>query len=140
MRTAAYLALSLALLAAPAARADLKADIEAQNTAFRTAFLSGDAEKVAAMYTKDAQVIAPGAPIAAGREAIGAFGKGAMPGVKDVKLETTSVETVGELTVEDGVVTLTAPDGAASSARYLVVWKREAGKWKLHRDIWNSAK
>jgi ketosteroid isomerase-like protein len=23
--------------------------------------------------------------------------------------------------------------------KYIVVWKDEGGKWKLHRDIWNSS-
>jgi uncharacterized protein (TIGR02246 family) len=140
MRLAAFAILSLAILAAPAARADLESDIEAQPAAVRTAFLSGDAAKVAALYTKEAQVIAPGSPIAAGREAIAAFWKGAMAGVKDVNLATTKVEGDDDLAVEDGVVTLTAPDGSTSTARYLVVWKHEDGKWKLHRDIWNATK
>ena len=139
MRTIPFLVLAF-VLAAATARADLKADIEAQNAAFRTAFLSGEASKVAALYTKEAQVVAPGAPIAAGREAIATFWKGAMAVVKDVKLATTSVESDDDLAVEDGVVTLTAPDGSTSTARYLVVWKHEDGKWKLHRDIWNTAK
>jgi uncharacterized protein (TIGR02246 family) len=133
--------LAFALVCASAARAeDLRGAIEAQNAAFRTAFLAGDAEKVASHYTADARVVAPGAPIASGREAIAAFWKGGMAGVKDLKLTTTSVEGAGELAVEDGVVTLTAPDGSSSSSRYLVVWKREAGQWKLHRDIWNAEK
>ncbi len=129
------------LLAAPTAHADdARAGIDAGNAAFRAAFLAGDAEQVAALYTAEANVIAPGAPIAVGRAAIAAFWKGAMAGIKDVKLATTAVESAGDLAVEDGVVTLTAPDGATSTARYLVVWKREGGKWKLHRDIWNGEK
>jgi uncharacterized protein (TIGR02246 family) len=137
---------ALALLACafvcaqPARASDLRGAIEAQNAAFRTAFLAGDAEKVASLYSADAQVIAPGAPIASGRAAIAAFWKGGMAGVKELKLATTGVEGVGELAVEDGVVTLTGADGATSSSRYLVVWKREGGQWRLHRDIWNAEK
>ena len=52
---------------------DLRAEIEGRNAAFRAAFLAQDAEKVASFYTADAQVIAPGAPIASGRPAIAAF-------------------------------------------------------------------
>jgi uncharacterized protein (TIGR02246 family) len=140
MRLAGFLVLSLALLAAPVARADLKADIEKQNAAFRDAFLKGNAVDLAALYTKEAQVIPPGGPIAAGREAIAAFWKGAMAGIKDVNLATTTVESDDDLAVEDGVVTLTAADGSKSTARYVVVWKHEDDKWRLHRDIWNTAK
>lgn len=141
LRNAAFALLSLTLVSAPSARADdelLRQAIDAQNAAFRTAFLAGDAEKVASYYTADGQVIAPGAPIASGREAIAAFWKGGMAGVKDLELATTSVEGAGELAVEDGVVTLTAADGSTSKSRYIVVWKRERAQWKLHRDIWNA--
>ncbi|MGH2897071.1 MAG: YybH family protein, partial [Solirubrobacteraceae bacterium] len=88
----------------------------------------------------DAEVIAPGAPIAHGRAAIAAVWKGAMGGVKDVSLETRAVESAGDFAVEDGTAKLTAPDGSVSADRYIVVWKREGGTWKLHRDIWNSPK
>ena len=31
-------------------------------------------------------------------------------------------------------------DGQALDAgKFIVVWKREAGQWKLHRDIFNSS-
>ncbi len=58
--------------------------------------------------------------------------------MKDVALETEDAEGVGDLAYETGTVRLVAKDGAASSARYVVVWKRSGGSWKLHRDIWNS--
>jgi ketosteroid isomerase-like protein len=25
------------------------------------------------------------------------------------------------------------------NGKYVVLWRREAGQWKLHRDIWNSS-
>lgn len=126
---------------ASAARADdARKGVDAGNAAFRTAFLAGDAQKVSELYTTDGEVIAPGAPIARGRAAIAAFWKGAMGGVKDLSLETRAVESAGDLALEDGVVKLTTPDGKVTSDRYVVVWKREGGTWKLHRDIWNSEK
>ena len=36
-----------------------------------------------------------------------------------------------------GTVKLAGVDGSVTVSRYIVVWKRENGKWKLHRDIWN---
>ena len=58
--------------------------------------------------------------------------------MKDVALQTTKVESAGDLAYEDGTVKLVAADGRVSEDRYVVVWKREGGRWKLHRDIWNS--
>jgi uncharacterized protein (TIGR02246 family) len=134
--------LALACFApATAARSDEVRDaVEAGNRAFISAFLRGDATAVGNLYTEDAQVIAPGSPVAAGRPAIAAFWKRSIDsGVEDVALETTEVESAGELAYETGIVRLVASDGTITSARYVVVWKRIDGRWLLHRDIWNSS-
>jgi uncharacterized protein (TIGR02246 family) len=112
--------------------------IEAGNYFFTKHFEARDAQAIAELYTEDARVIAPGAAPAEGRAAIAAFWAAAMEGTKSVRLETRSVESDGELAFEEGVVQLTANDGAQSAERYLVVWKRVGRRWHLHRDIWNA--
>ena len=130
----------LVLSNAAPARADAVRDaVETGNRAFAAAFLKGDSTAIAALYTEDAQVIAPGSPVVKGRPVIAAFWQGSIDsGIRDVKLETEHVESAGDLAYETGTVHLVAKDGTASSARYLVVWKRVGGQWLLHRDIWNS--
>jgi uncharacterized protein (TIGR02246 family) len=140
-RALSALALGAALLVqGPASRADeIRAAVEKGNLAFIAAFLKGDAKAVAELYTEDAQVIAPGAPVARGRSAIAAFWQKSIDGgVKGLELATTDVESAGDLACETGTVRLVARDGAASEARYVVVWKRVDGRWMLHRDIWNA--
>lgn len=84
-------------------------------------------------------MIAPGEPVARGRPAIAAAWKKAIDGgVKDLSLQTAEVESAGDLACETGIVRLVAKDGTITQARYVVVWKRENGRWKLHRDIWNA--
>jgi uncharacterized protein (TIGR02246 family) len=112
--------------------------VDAGNYFFRKAFEARDAQAIAELYTEDGRVIAPGAEPAAGRGAIAAFWNAAFADTKSVRLETLSVESAGDLAVEEGVVRLTAPDGSESAARYLVVWKRVGRRWYLHRDIWNA--
>jgi uncharacterized protein (TIGR02246 family) len=141
-RKARVIALGLAacLLLHPrgAAAEDVRAAVEAGNRAFIAAFLRGDPDAVASLYTEQAQVIAPGSEVASGRAAIASFWRGVIEsGVKDVALETQAVEAVGDLAYETGRVRLVAADGAVTVQRYVVVWKREGGRWKLHRDIWN---
>ena len=122
----------------PARSDDVRSAVDAGNRAFIAAFLRGDANAVAELYTEDAQVIAPGAPVAGGRAAIAAFWKKAIDsGVKDVRLETADVESSGDLASETGTVHLVGKDGAVTKDRYVVVWKRTKGGWKLLRDIWN---
>jgi uncharacterized protein (TIGR02246 family) len=137
--------LTIGLAAAPllygtAARSeDVRAAVERGNRAFIAAFLRGDARAVADLYTENAQVIAPGAPIARGRAAIAAAWQKAIDsGIKDLTLDTADVESSGDLAAETGTVRLVARDGKVTEARYVVVWKRTDGKWKLHRDTWNG--
>lgn len=137
----AFLVLAVAAtLGGRPARADEVRDaVEAGNKAFVAAFLRGDAAAISQLYTESAQVIGPGEPVARGRAAIAAAWQKAIDaGVKDVKLETAQVESAGDLAYETGTVQLVAKDGKVTQARYVVVWKREGGRWKLHRDIWNS--
>ena len=136
----ATVALGCLLVSAPASADDVRQSVEAGNRAFVAAFLRGDATAVADLYTENAQVIAPGAPIATGRAAIAAFWQSSIAsGIKDVTLETTEVESDGSLACETGVVRLVSAGGATTAARYVVVWKRVGERWLLHRDIWNSA-
>jgi uncharacterized protein (TIGR02246 family) len=125
----------------PAAADEVRDAVEAGNRAFIAAFLQGDAEAVAQLYTEHGQVIAPGEPVATGRAAIAAAWQKVIDGgVADITLETTEVESAGELAYETGSVRLTSKDGQRSEGRYVVVWKREGGRWKLHRDIWNAGR
>lgn len=134
---AALLAVTLA--ASPARAEDVRKAVEAANSEFRAAVLAGDAQKLSELYTANARIIPPRAPIASGRAAIAEFWQGMIAtNVKDLVLETHDVEAAGGLAIEDGTVIITAADGTTSSSRYVVVWKSEGGTWKLHRDIWNS--
>ena len=118
----------------------IRAAIESGNRAFIEAFLRGDALAVADLYTEDAQVIPPGGEVTSGRPAIATFWRTVMDaGVDDLTLDTTEVESAGDLACEVGAVRVVGKNGQVTAGRYVVVWKRQNGHWKLHRDIWNSA-
>lgn len=113
--------------------------IEAGNDAFVENFLKGDERAVAALYTEDAKIVAPGSPVVSGRAGVAKFWRGFMDtGVKDFTLKTLDASASGDLAYEDGVATIIDKDGSPTAIRYLVVWKRVDGEWYLHRDIWNS--
>lgn len=138
-RSALLFGIALAAHSPPSSADDVRDAVEAGNRAFIAAFLRGDSNAVAQLYTENAQVISPGEAVARGRTAIAAaWQKSIDAGIKDVSLETAEVESAGDLACETGIVRLVAKDGTSSEARYMVVWKREGGQWKLHRDIWNS--
>ncbi|HEX8129728.1 MAG TPA: SgcJ/EcaC family oxidoreductase [Pyrinomonadaceae bacterium] len=123
---------------------EVREAIRNTNLKFAEIFERGDAAGIAALYTPDARLMPPDAPLMRGTEAITAFWQGAMNlGIKAATLETIEVETSGgDLATEIGQFTLSmdAPGGerAEQSGKYIVLWKRDGGVWKLHADIWNG--
>ena len=95
------------------------------------------------IYTSDARILPPGAPMVSGREAIKAFWGNAIESLKATSavLESVDVMPAGDGVVEIGRATLTAaPQGSAMQmeAKYVVYWRQEDGRWKWHVDIWNA--
>jgi uncharacterized protein (TIGR02246 family) len=122
--------------------AELREQIAAANKVFMEAFGRGDPAGLAALYTKDGQLLAPNFGPMTGRDAIRAFWQGAMDmGIKGAVLEIVEVEDHGETAIEVGKYTLLGEEGQAlDEGKYIVIWKQVGGQWKLHRDIFNSSR
>ena len=116
-------------------------EIAATNKAFMAAFGQGDADGVSNLYTKTGSVLPPNSEIIGGIAAIRGFWQAVMDmGIKGAKLETVDLEVYPGGAWERGNYTLTGAKGEVMDrGKYIVVWKEEGGKWKLHRDIWNSS-
>jgi len=115
--------------------------IAAANENFMNTFNRGDGEGMGALYTEKGQLLPPNSDFVSGQPAISAFWQGAMDmGIKTAKLETVELEAQGDAVFEVGKYTLGGEGGSQiDSGKFIVVWKKEGGKWKLHRDIWNSS-
>ena len=138
----ALLSLCLALGIAPALAQD-KATIEKLNAAWMAAFDKGDAAAVAAMYTEDAYVLPPGGEMVKGRAAIETFWRQAAQQMTDAKLTIVDLLPLGtEAAREIGTVTLKTKSQPPQeiAGKYVVVWRKLGGDWKLAADIWNSNK
>jgi len=127
-----------------AAQQSARVAIEVNSKQFIEAFNKGDAAAVANMYAIDARVLPPNSEIIEGRANIQKFWQGAMSsGLKLVSLETTHVETQGNIAVEVGRYTLTVPGAGGvtttDKGKYVVVWKREGRSWRLAVDIYNTS-
>lgn len=114
--------------------------IVAASAEFSAAFARGDGAGVAALYSESAQVFQPNGNIINGRAAIQTFWQGGIDsGLKQAKLETVEVYGTGALVAEVGTYSVLGGNGEVlDSGKYIVLWKREKGKWRLYRDIWNS--
>lgn len=117
-----------------------KAAIEASNKMYGACFATGDSTKFAGCYTADACINPPNMPRMCGGQSIVGFFNGAVKGgVKNIKLTTEEVmgneNSVAEIGKYD---VLGDKDVSFDKGKYIVVWKNDNGKWKMHRDVWNS--
>ena len=115
--------------------------ITAANKTFMATFERADAAGMAGHYTENGQLLPPGGDFVKGRPAIQAVWQGFMDmGIKAVNLETIEVEGHFNTATEVGKYTITGEDGKViDTGKYVVIWKRERGQWRLHRDIWNTS-
>ena len=96
------------------------------------------------IYTTDARILPPGAPMISGREAIKTFWSNLIQSVNATSAELASIDVMptGDGAVEIGRATLTVgPEGQARTelqVKYVVYWRQEDGRWKWHVDIWNQ--
>lgn len=119
---------------------DLHAGIAEANRRFEVTFAQGDAARAAReVYTRDARVMPPGAATVLGRDAAEQFwaGAAAQMGITAVALETVDLQPLGEGAYEVGRAVLTLGGGQQAVAKYVVIWRREEGRWHWHVDIWN---
>ncbi len=119
----------------------LRQEIAAANEKFMAAAEQQDAAALAALYTKKGQLLPPNSDFLTGREAIQGFWQAVMDmGIRRAELAIVEVEDHGKTAIEVSKFTLYAEgDVVADKGKYIVVWKRKKGVWKLHRDIFNSS-
>jgi ketosteroid isomerase-like protein len=146
MNTSGFVCTSIALFIAAASQAvtgassnaDSGAAIAARSRVFTEALARGDAHAAAAVFTGDAQVIVSGVgkPIS-GRSDIEGFWLAVVgSGLKGLELTRRDLEGEGALRFETGMYRARGAGGAElGQGHYLLVWKLEAGEWRIHRDI-----
>jgi len=120
-----------------------KAEIEAVNAKWMSFFNKGDFAGVASLYTDDAVAFPPGSPMVKGKAAIGAMWKGLAEQVSDPKVITVEVKRLGRSAAREiGTFSLKTkePTPKELTGKYVVVWEKVGGRWKLAADIWNDGK
>ena len=59
-------------------------------------------------------------------------------GITGIDLRLENVYGSEDLIAEEGELTLFVGEEAVAEGKYIVLWKKEDGRWKLFRDIFNS--
>jgi uncharacterized protein (TIGR02246 family) len=131
------------VLIAGSAMAQQKPSIQKINEDWMAAFNKGDAAAVAALYAEDAYVLPAGAEMAKGRRAIETFWKKTVQQLGDAKLKTLDLQSLGPGSAREvGTFSFkTKGDNPeVVVGKYVVVWRKMGGQWKLITDIWNMNK
>ena len=117
----------------------VKKEIEEANQNFMDLVAKGDSVGLANSYTADAKFMSAGEPAVVGRVNIQkAMSDIVNSGITKVDLRLKEVFGTEDLIAEEGELTLYVKDKAVAEEKYIVLWKKEDGKWKLFRDIFNS--
>ena len=117
--------------------------IAENNQTYGESFAKGDSTLFLSHYTADACIMPPDAPKLCGKEGVmGFFNYGTQKmGVKNIVVTTDEVFGSDQAMVEVGQYELFGDSARTKSmekGKFIVVWKKEDGKWKMHRDIFNA--
>jgi ketosteroid isomerase-like protein len=152
-RNSVSVAVALMMLAVGSIQASAQRSRPAPEDAIRAAdqqwmkvFADKDLEKSVVFCAADGSVLAPNAPIAVGRDAIGKLFSGffALPGLKiGWHPDKAQVAKSGELGYTSGVYQMTFNDPSgkpvSDTGKYVTIWKKQSdGSWKVLFDIFNS--
>ena len=112
----------------------LEKEIESRLREYERHLKNGDSIALGNMYMKNAEII----PTTIGRKNITkAFGSYIRQGITGSSFKTNYLWGNDQLLVEDGTGTWSYENGeVADSGRYLLIWKKDKGEWKILRDTW----
>ncbi len=110
--------------------------------AFSKTYMAGDAEKLSQFYSEDGKIFPNNTDIISGREAIKK--RWTLPegvSIKYHKVTPSEIKIIGDFAYDYGYY-----EGSSSSAKgespfkgkYVIVWKKIKGDWKIYLDIWNN--
>ncbi|WP_041492623.1 YybH family protein [Burkholderia lata] len=131
--------------AAPATAASSQrppeAAIKAENARWADAFARGDYEAIGRLYTHDGTLLPPGGDKITGSNAIvGYFTKG-YAGSKPATVSFSNYEFYGNDRIVTEVSDAEIHDHDSKlkyRGKQILVFLKEGGAWKLHRDMWND--
>ena len=117
-----------------------KTEIDAANLEFVKLFNTSDSVGLANMFTIDGKSMEPNEPSFNGRREIQRHYAIVMKaGNNKLGLVTTGLWGDEQMLAEEGIYTfMDKNEKVLDKGKYIVLWKKEEGNWKLFRDCYNS--
>ncbi|MDX1701745.1 MAG: nuclear transport factor 2 family protein [Melioribacteraceae bacterium] len=123
---------------------DLKAVkkiIQGKSIQFTEAHITKDTAFLNSIFTQDAKVFPPNSDVVIGRSAIAELNSEWVNyGIKEFSEETTSFYGCEDYVIDEGTFFLIyGKYNTVDKGKYLNVWKKEDGEWKMFSNIWNTS-
>ncbi len=114
--------------------------VDSVNQQVMDGIVKGDAMAVANCYSTDASFMGANGPAITGRKNIEAAMVDFMKsGVGKLTIHALNLWNSENGLAEEGTYTIDTKDGKQiDKGKYIVLWKKEDGKWKIFRDCGNS--
>ena len=118
----------------------MKQIIEEKNNQFTKAHITGDSAFLVNIFTQDAKVFAPNSDIVIGRPAIAVVNSQYLKlDIKEFREETAAFYGNEDYLIDEGNYYFRyGKDNTIDKGKYLNVWKKEDGDWKIYSNIWNT--
>ena len=114
--------------------------IDGHTRRFTESHITGDLAFLDSVFTEDARVYAPGSEVVSGRANISAINAQYVSyGISEFEEISTARYGGPDFIVDEGTYRMTyGPDSTSEAGRYLNVWKRVGGDWKLTANMWTT--
>ena len=119
----------------------LRKIIDEKNNKFAQAHIVGDTAFLNNIFTQDGRVFAPNSEVISGRSAIAAINLAYINfGIKEFKEETTALYGSGDYLINEGNYFMSyGKDSTVEKGKFINIWKKVDGDWKLYANIWNNS-
>jgi ketosteroid isomerase-like protein len=114
--------------------------INNDNRKFEEEVRKGDSNALAAHYSSDGMLMFANSEPFKGTGIASAWGGAIRMGMKDLKITTEDLTGGPEVLAVTGTYEMYgANNKLLDKGKYIVVWKRDNGGWKIYRDMGNSS-
>ncbi|MEO5500919.1 MAG: hypothetical protein ABIR31_05700 [Ginsengibacter sp.] len=116
-----------------------EASILQANQRLIKSFKEKDSLKAVSCYAQDAKLMFAGRPAIEGTPNIVGYIATLMDrGINKLDIKTEKIWGDSSILAEEGVYKMSNKDSLVDKGKYIVLWKPEAGNWKIFRDMRNS--
>lgn len=114
-----------------------KSFIDSINTKFSEQIKNGDSMALASHYASDAAILLSKREPIKGKDILSAWGRMLRAGTEDITFQTIDLTGCNDFLIETGYIVTKGNENNINKSKYLVVWKKQNGEWKLYRDMVN---